>query len=212
MIVDEVQRFKEKAYYQRPDGEGKTILRLVSEMKRAILLTASKLFKKPRWLYYIMRMLRPDVMPSFFEFGYRYCDPRQAFEGIDFDNASNILELKKILEKRIRVRHRREAFLSELPGILRQKLEINADLQFVVKIHQTLKTFIIPWEHENREQAFFKLMFSEHFSVDSSTSSDWQATLAQLSSPSDQSVPTFKKSLKSIFKDLYDLTGLAKLK
>ena len=26
MIVDEVQRFKEKAYYQRPDGEGKTIL------------------------------------------------------------------------------------------------------------------------------------------------------------------------------------------
>jgi hypothetical protein len=55
-------------------------------------------------------------------------------------------------------------------------------------------------------------MFSEHFAADDSKSPESQAVLAQLSSPSDQSIPTFKKSLKSIFKDLYDLTGLAKLK
>jgi len=45
-------------------------------MKRAIILSGTKLFKKPRNLYYILRMLRPDLIPSFFEYGYRYCDPR----------------------------------------------------------------------------------------------------------------------------------------
>ena len=104
-------------------------------MKRAILLTASKLLKRPKWLYYLMRMVRPDVMPSFFEYGYRYCDPRQAFEGIDFEHSSNLLELKKILDKRIRVRHRKEEYLSKLPEILRMKVEIPADLHFVIKIH-----------------------------------------------------------------------------
>ena len=83
-------------------------------MKRAIILSGTKLFKKPRNLYYILRMLRPDLIPSFFEYGYRYCDPRQSFNGIDFENASNILELKKILNKRFMVRSRREKFWLEI--------------------------------------------------------------------------------------------------
>jgi SWI/SNF-related matrix-associated actin-dependent regulator 1 of chromatin subfamily A len=49
-------------------------------------------------------MIRPDLIPSFYEFGYRYCDPRQAFEGIDFDHSSNLTELKKIIDKRIMAR------------------------------------------------------------------------------------------------------------
>ena len=63
-------------------------------MKRAILLCGSKLMKKPKELYYLLRMVRPDLIPGFYEFGYRYCDPRQAFNGINFDSFGNYTELK----------------------------------------------------------------------------------------------------------------------
>jgi SWI/SNF-related matrix-associated actin-dependent regulator 1 of chromatin subfamily A len=45
-------------------------------------------------MYNMMKMVRPDLMPDFFEYGYRYCDPRQSFEGIDFSNSGNVNELK----------------------------------------------------------------------------------------------------------------------
>lgn len=41
-----------------------------------------------------MRMVRPDLTPGFYEFGYRYCDPRQSFDGINFGSAGNMNELK----------------------------------------------------------------------------------------------------------------------
>ena len=72
-IIDEAQNLKSKEYYMK---DGKNIVRIGSEMKRAILLTGSKLLKRPRHLYYLMRIVRPDLIPGFYEFGYRYCDPR----------------------------------------------------------------------------------------------------------------------------------------
>lgn len=45
-------------------------------MKRVILLTSSKLLRIPKDVYYSMRIIWPDLMPGFYEFGYRYCDPR----------------------------------------------------------------------------------------------------------------------------------------
>lgn len=91
-------------------------------------------------------MVRPDLMPSFFEFGYRYCDPRQSFSGINFDNASNILELKKILQKRIRLRTRKVEFASKFPEIYRQKMEYNPEMDMIAKIHKIMKSYILPWE------------------------------------------------------------------
>jgi SWI/SNF-related matrix-associated actin-dependent regulator 1 of chromatin subfamily A len=69
-------------------------------MKRVILLTGCNLAKKPHELYCLLRMIRSDLMPGFYEFGYRYCDPRQSFDGIDFTHAGNMMELKKLLDTR----------------------------------------------------------------------------------------------------------------
>ncbi len=63
-------------------------------MKRVILLSAVDIMKKPVHFYPFAKMLRPDLIPLFYEFGYRYCDPRQSFEGIDFGNAGNLTEFK----------------------------------------------------------------------------------------------------------------------
>lgn len=108
--------------------EGKNIVRIGSEMKRVILLTGSKLLKKPRHLYYLMRIIRPDLVPGFYEFGYRYCDPRQSFDGIDFEHSSNLTELKKILEKRVHVRQRRGVVFEELSKLMRVKFEVNVEI------------------------------------------------------------------------------------
>jgi SWI/SNF-related matrix-associated actin-dependent regulator 1 of chromatin subfamily A len=73
---------------------GKNLIDLISSIKRVILLTGCNLTKKPMEIYNLMKIVRPDVMPSFYEYGYRYCDPRQSFDGIDFSNAGNMIELK----------------------------------------------------------------------------------------------------------------------
>ena len=64
---------KSKEFFEKI---GKVIVKLGSEMKRVILLSGNKLLRKPKDLYYLLRVLRPDLMPGFYEFGYRYCDPR----------------------------------------------------------------------------------------------------------------------------------------
>ena len=79
-------------------------------------------------------MLRPDLMPGFYEFGYRYCDPRQSFDGIDFTHAGNMTELRQLLDKRFQTLYRRKYVFGELPDKMRQKIEIAADTKVVVKI------------------------------------------------------------------------------
>jgi SWI/SNF-related matrix-associated actin-dependent regulator 1 of chromatin subfamily A len=93
--VDEAHYFR-----SRDVQHCKVLMNLIGAMKRVILLTGTNLLKKPHEIYCLLRMIRSDVMPGFYEFGYRYCDPRQSFDGIDFSNAGNMNELKKILEIR----------------------------------------------------------------------------------------------------------------
>lgn len=95
-IVDEVQYFR-----ARNTPNGMVLTDLISQMKRCILLTGANLVRKPHEMYTIMKIIRSDLMPSFYEYGYRYCDPRQSFDGIDFTNSGNMYELKKLLEIRI---------------------------------------------------------------------------------------------------------------
>jgi len=88
------------------------------------------------------------VVPNFYEFGYRYCDPRHSFDGIDFLNAGNLTELKQLLEKRLFSQHRRKTVYQELPDKMFQKWEVTADVNIVIKIQHLLKTFILPWEQQ----------------------------------------------------------------
>ena len=126
-------------------------------MKRAILLTGYNLFKVPRQLYYLIRMVRPDLTPNFYEYGYRYCDPRQSYSGINFDHSGNLDELKQILDKRVRIRQRRGAAFDEMSST-KIKFEVSMDLNLVVKIQNLIKTFIYPWEEHN-DKSFFSEMF-----------------------------------------------------
>lgn len=154
-----------------------------------------------------MKIVRPDIMPGFYEFGYRYCDPRQSFEGIDFQNAGNMNELKQLLDKRIQTIYRRRQVFNELSDKMRQKVEIIADVSIVVKIQNMLQNFVKPWEEKNRHTSFFEEMFFNQFG-----DNPRPEQVKDLSDPTDESKPSFLKGLKQIFRDLYDYSGMAKLK
>lgn len=68
-------------------------------------MSSIRITEKPVLFYPIAKMLRPDLIPNFMEFGYRYCDPRQSFEGIDFGHAGNLTELKQLLTKKFYTRY-----------------------------------------------------------------------------------------------------------
>ena len=117
-------------------------------MKRVILLSALNCQASPARLHSLAKVIRPDLIPNFYEFGYRYCDPRQSFDGIDFSNAGNLTELKQLLDKRLFTQHRRKSVYHDMPDKMFQKWEITADVNIVIKIQHILKTFIQPWEQQ----------------------------------------------------------------
>lgn len=142
-------------------------MKIVYNMKRVILLSSIHAVARPAQFYNLAKILRPDIVPSFYEWGYRYADPRQSPEGIDFSNCGNTTELKQLLEKRMYTSHRRRHIYADLPQTMIQKWEVTADVQLVVKIQHMLKTFIQPWEDQNPikdHRGFFYEMFFNHFS------------------------------------------------
>jgi hypothetical protein len=69
-------------------------------------------------------------------------------------------------------------------------LEVAADIDCIIKIDLTLKSFIKPWEEQNPEQSFLEEMF---INVYGDPSKD---DIKFLSDPTDKAKPSFQKSLK----------------
>ena len=78
----------------------KHLIETIGKMRRVIVLSAINIGLKPVFFFPIAKIIRPDLMPGFMEYGYRYCDPRQSFEGIDFGHAGNLTELHQLLIRR----------------------------------------------------------------------------------------------------------------
>ena len=60
-------------------------------MKNVILLTGTPAMAKPRELYNILTILRPDIFKDFRVFGTRYCNPKihPIFQSVSFDGCDN---------------------------------------------------------------------------------------------------------------------------
>ena len=70
-------------------------------------------------MYTLLSILRPDVFNNFFEFGNRYCDPKQLSNKsycILYDGCSNTKELNYILNRNLMIRRLKKDVLTELPS------------------------------------------------------------------------------------------------
>jgi SWI/SNF-related matrix-associated actin-dependent regulator 1 of chromatin subfamily A len=51
---------------------------LLKACKHVILLTGTPALSKPKDLFNLLHIVRPDVFTNFRDFGYRYCDPKNS--------------------------------------------------------------------------------------------------------------------------------------
>ena len=49
---------------------------LLKQLKHVILLTGTPALSKPKDLYNIISIIRPDIFTNFKDFGISYCDPK----------------------------------------------------------------------------------------------------------------------------------------
>ena len=92
------------------------------------------MLSRPVELYNLFKIIRPDIIPSFTEYVYRYCAPKQTKYGMDYSGNSCTTELHYILSKSLMIRRLKKDVLHELPSKRRQKIEVHMDKKHVQKI------------------------------------------------------------------------------
>ena len=70
MIVDEAHYLK-----ARDSQRSKHLVPFLECAKRVVLMSGTPVLARPVEVYNLLRILRPDICPSFSEFASRYCDP-----------------------------------------------------------------------------------------------------------------------------------------
>lgn len=132
----------DEAHYLKNSQAKRTeyITPLLQKTKHVLLLTGTPALAKPKELYSLLHILRPDVFRFFKEFGSRYCDPKPSkwTKGLDFEGASNVRELHFLLNQNLMIRRLKRDVLSELPAKRRQKIEINVDSKISNDIQKLL--------------------------------------------------------------------------
>lgn len=92
---------------------------VLSRSKRLILLSGTPMLARPCELFNLLRMLRPDIFGNFFDFGNRYCNPKEGPYGMDYSGASNTRELHYLLDNKIMIRRLKKDVLKDLPPKMR---------------------------------------------------------------------------------------------
>jgi SWI/SNF-related matrix-associated actin-dependent regulator 1 of chromatin subfamily A len=100
---------------------------LLKKFKRVLLLTGTPLLGRPQELYNLLKILRPDLLTRFVDFGCRYAKPRRSQYGIDWSGTSMATELHLLLSKSLMIRRLKSEVLSELPTKRRQQVRIPID-------------------------------------------------------------------------------------
>jgi SWI/SNF-related matrix-associated actin-dependent regulator 1 of chromatin subfamily A len=74
---------------------------------------------RPSELFNLLKMLRPDIFNSFYEYANRYCNPKEGPYGMDYSGAANTRELHYMLEGKVMIRRLKKDVLKELPPKIR---------------------------------------------------------------------------------------------
>lgn len=100
---------------------------LCRKIPKRIALSGTPIINRPFEFYNTLRLIRPKLFPSFWDFVNRYCGARYTRYGWDFSGATNSKKLNKILRRKIMIRRLKKNVLTQLPKKIRSivPLEIN---------------------------------------------------------------------------------------
>lgn len=122
LILDEASAIKEPK-----SKRSKAALALSESIPNVILLSGTPLLNRPKELWNLTQAVDPTVFPKFFGFARKFCAAEQTEWGWNFDGASDLDELNKILRQRIMIRREKKEVLTELPEKVRVTLPIALD-------------------------------------------------------------------------------------
>lgn len=130
IIIDEAHRVKNRGAIST-----KATRSLAARMNHVIGLSGTPIDGKPAEFFSILQMIRPQEFPSFWKFGFQYCQPsRNKWSGgWDFSGASNLDALHKRL-KPIMIRRLKRNVLKDLPPKTRTILPVSIDNRHVYKV------------------------------------------------------------------------------
>ncbi len=98
---------------------GKALARLCRGVGRIVALSGTPLVNRPIELWPTLRLLRPDVFVSRFDYARKFCGAKLTPWGWDFRGASNLDELHALLDRTCMVRRRKAEVLPDLPEKVR---------------------------------------------------------------------------------------------
>jgi len=122
LIIDEAQYIS-----NRKTKRAKAVKRLGAKVEKIIALSGTPLTNRPREIYPIVNLLRPDLFPSFRPFANRYCGPKLTPWGWKFDGATHLDELHEILKERLMIRRRKVDVLKDLPPKTRHIIPVDIE-------------------------------------------------------------------------------------
>ncbi|XP_060875575.1 SWI/SNF-related matrix-associated actin-dependent regulator of chromatin subfamily A-like protein 1 [Metopolophium dirhodum] len=94
-------------------------LSLAMQSKQCILLSGTPALSRPIELYSQIKAITRNNFMTPVEYGVRYCNGRETIYGWDFSGATNMKELKTILETQFMIRRLKSEVLKQLPQKIR---------------------------------------------------------------------------------------------
>ena len=138
LVPDECQRIK-----NMESGRSQHCRTLNLEYDNLLALSGTPISLGPVDFFPILNMIAPDVFPSFRDFAFKYCNPRQGYKGQwDFRGASNLEELHKLISP-FMLRRTKEQVLTELPPKQRTLIPLRVDMRNYEKIEKSLYQWLV---------------------------------------------------------------------
>ena len=100
------------------------VVQLCRGVPNVLALSGTPMVNRPRELFSVLHLLRPDEFPRRWDFLYRFCDPKVTPWGVKFDGASNAEELNQLLLSTVMVRRTKIECLPDLPPKLRDTVPL----------------------------------------------------------------------------------------
>ena len=129
IIIDECHKIKTKGKIKKGKagkiakftGIKKTgaVTHLSKGVKHIIGLSGTPLLNRPIEIFNICSIIDSTIFPSRFAFGIHYCDGKNNGYGWNFNGASNMDELYKILTSTIMIRRLKKDVIKQLPPVTR---------------------------------------------------------------------------------------------
>jgi SWI/SNF-related matrix-associated actin-dependent regulator 1 of chromatin subfamily A len=94
-------------------------VRLCKGIPSVLALSATPITIRPAGLWPVLNILRPQKFPNFYSWGHKFCGAKKNPWGWEFNGATRLKLLHKILTENVMIRRRKEDVLKDLPPLRR---------------------------------------------------------------------------------------------